>query len=306
MTVALEQLHDNIPVPPQGGTTRRVAAILALLGIVALLVLSERLHGALVGLLAAAQDLAAAYPLLAAAMVVVFSALAAMIAFVSSWAVLPFAVFNWGATGALLLLWMGWILGGVGTYAIGRFIGRPAVRRLASPAVVARYERRISQRSSFGLIFLLQLGLPSEIPGYLLGVVRYPFFWFIAALSITTLIHGITSVLLGAGLVERRASLVIGVAAIMIALTLSAAYAVRRRLGGDRHTTRATPSAANQDTSTATPTDVTSNGVSDTVPSHEPTAGTARTSTCSARLPTTARWSARLLRNLPPWERRAG
>jgi len=209
---------------------RRLVALASLVAGVAVLVLSEPVHDVVLRVLGYAHTLAAGNLWLAAAVVVTFAALGAMIAFVSSWIVLPFAVYTWGPVQALLLLWLGWLLGGVATYSVGRFIGRPAVGWLASPNVLAQYEKRISRRSTFGLILLLQLGLPSEIPGYVLGLVRYPFGWYLAALSLAELLHGIPAVYLGAGLVERQAALVVGVVAVMIALTLVAAYGLRRRL----------------------------------------------------------------------------
>ena len=209
---------------------RRLVAIAALVAVVAPLIFSERVHDAVLRVLGTAQALAAGNLWLAAALVVTFAALGAVIAFVSSWIVLPFAVYTWGPVQALLLLWLGWLLGGVATYSIGRFIGRPAVGWLASPNVLAQYEERISHRSTFGLILLLQLGLPSEIPGYVLGLVRYPFGWYLTALAVAELLHGIPAVYLGAGLVERQAALVVTFVALMITLTLAAAYGLRRRL----------------------------------------------------------------------------
>jgi uncharacterized membrane protein YdjX (TVP38/TMEM64 family) len=209
---------------------RRLAAIPVLGAVVALLVLSERVHKALVAVLSSANDLAAGHTVAAAGLVVLFAAVAAMVAFVSSWIVVPFAVFTWGPLPTLALLWFGWLLGGAASYAIGRFIGRPAVGWITSPALLEKYERRISHRSTFGLILLLQLGLPSEIPGYLLGLVRYPFAWYLAALGIAELVHGIPAVFLGTGLVERRVGVVVVVAAGLIVLTLAAAWALRGRL----------------------------------------------------------------------------
>ena len=209
---------------------RRLAAIPILIAVVTLLVLSDRVHHLLLAVLQTAQDVAVAYPWAAAGLVVLFAALGAMLAFVSSWLVLPFAVFTWGPVQALLLLWCGWLLGGVTSYAIGRYVGRPAVGWLASLEVLAQYEQRVSHRSTFGLILLLQLGLPSELPGYLLGVVRYPFAWYVLALGTAELVHGLPAVLLGAGLLERRPAFVAAVVAIMVFLTLSAAYGLRRRL----------------------------------------------------------------------------
>jgi uncharacterized membrane protein YdjX (TVP38/TMEM64 family) len=209
---------------------RRLAASSILIAVVTLLILSDGVHHLLLSVLRTAQDVAVAYPWAAAGLVVLFAAIGAMVAFVSSWLVLPFAVFTWGPVQALLLLWLGWFLGGITCYALGRFIGRPAVGWLAKPEILAQYEQRVSHRSTFGLILLLQLGLPSEIPGYLLGLVRYPFGWYVVALSLAELVHGVPAVLLGAGLLERRTAFVAVVVAVMVVLTLSAAYGLRRRL----------------------------------------------------------------------------
>ena len=208
---------------------RRLVAIPVLVVVVALLLLSERVHDALIVVLGQAQGVAADHVWVAAALVVTFAAAGAMVAFVSSWVVVPFAVYTWGFTQALLLLWMGWLVGGIASYAIGRFLGRPAVSWLAAADVLERYERRVSHRSTFGLILLLQLGVPSEIPGYLLGLVRYPFAWYVLALGAAELVHGIPAVLLGAGLVERHSWLVAAIAAVMIIVTLAAAHGLRRR-----------------------------------------------------------------------------
>ena len=208
---------------------RRLVAIPVLVVVVVLLVVSERVHDILLDILGRAHVVAAGHAWAAGALVVTFAAVGAMVAFVSSWVVLPFAVYTWGFTRALLLLWIGWLLGGIASYAIGRFLGRPAVSWLAAADVLERYERRVSHRSTFGLILLLQLGVPSEIPGYLLGLVRYPFAWYVVALGAAELVHGIPAVLLGAGLVERHSWLVAAIVAVMIAVTLAAAHGLRRR-----------------------------------------------------------------------------
>lgn len=222
---------------------RRLAAIPVLIAVVAVVALSDGVHQALVAVLQTAQQLAAGHPAAAAGLVVLFAALAAMIAFVSSWVVVPFAVFTWGWVPALALLWSGWLLGGAASYAVGRFVGRPAVGWLTSPAVLDRYEQRISHRSTFGLILLLQLGLPSEIPGYLLGLVRYPFAWYLAALGLAELVHGIPAVFLGTGLVERQTGVVVAVAVGLVVLTVGAAYGLRRQLAREELEVRETTAA---------------------------------------------------------------
>lgn len=213
---------------------RRLWAIPVLAVVVAALLLSDRVHEALLGVLATAQRLAEGHGVLAAALVVLFAALAAMLAFVSSGVIVPFAVYTWGTLPALVLLWAGWLVGGATAYVIGRFIGRPAIGWITSPSLLETYERRLSHRSTFGLILLLQLALPSELPGYLLGLIRYPFGWYFAALAIAELVHGLPAVLLGASVVERRTIVVVAIAAAWTLFTLGAAYGLQRRLRAER------------------------------------------------------------------------
>lgn len=211
---------------------------LLLLGLVALLVViamfSRGAHAALLGLLSSAQSLAVDHPIAAAVLALLFAAASAMLVFVSTAAIAPFLVYTWGPTVALLLLWSGWLLGGACSYAIGRFLGRPVVERLASPRLLERYEQWITARMPFGLVVLFQLALPSEIPGYLLGLVRYPFSRFLLALGLAELPYGLATVLLGTGLVERRLGLLIPVGAAAALLSVGAFHLLHRRLAVPR------------------------------------------------------------------------
>jgi uncharacterized membrane protein YdjX (TVP38/TMEM64 family) len=193
-------------------------------------VLLKGAHAALLHLLGAAQSLAVDHPVAAAILALLFAAASAMLVFVSSAAIAPFLVYTWGPAVALLILWSGWLLGGACSYAIGRFLGRPAVRWLASPRMVERYERDITARMPFGLVLLFQLALPSEVPGYLLGVARYPFPRYLLALALAELPYGIATVLLGAGVVERRLGLLIPVGAAAALLSVGAFTLLHRRV----------------------------------------------------------------------------
>jgi uncharacterized membrane protein YdjX (TVP38/TMEM64 family) len=198
---------------------RRVAIGALLLGVILLLLASRGLHATLLHVLDAAESLAGEHPVWAAALVVLFCALAAMLVFVSSWLVVPLAVYTWGPLTALGLLWAGWLLGGVLAYSIGRFLGRPAVRRLASTTLLDRYEDRVTHRTPFGFVVLFQLALPSEVPGYLLGLVRYPFVRYLAALGLVELAYGLATVALGAGVIARRTLPIVAAAAGFVLLT---------------------------------------------------------------------------------------
>ncbi len=212
-----------------------VAALLLLL--VALILVSEGAHRGVLRGLEAAERIAAVQPALAMALIVAFSALAAMLAFISSWVLVPFAVFTWGPAVALVLLWSGWLLGGAASYAIGRFLGRPAVHWLVPTDLVARYEERFARSMPFHVVLLVQLSLPSEIPGYLLGVVRYSFVRYVAALGLVELAYGLATIYLGEGVLERRiVPILVGVTALAL-VTVWAAYTLRGRLA---HTGRFT------------------------------------------------------------------
>jgi uncharacterized membrane protein YdjX (TVP38/TMEM64 family) len=219
--------------PLRGGPTwRRVLLALLLAGAAAVLVLSDTLHAALMGLLVVTERAIASSPVAGAACFVAFSALSGMIAFVSSAVVVPVAVHAWGPIGATLLLWAGWILGGACTFALGRFLGRPLAGRLA-PRWLARYERVVTRDAPFGLVALFQLAAPSEVPGYFLGVVRYSFPRYIAVVALGELPYAVGTVILGDSFLERRLLPFLLLGALAVATSAWAYARLRRRLGGD-------------------------------------------------------------------------
>ena len=135
---------------------------------------------------------------------VVASALSAILAFFSSAIIVPAAVHAWGAPLTMLLLWTGWTVGGMGTYAVGRWLGRPVVKAMISEATLDQFEHRITTRAPFGLVLLFQFALPSEVPGSVLGLVRYSFAKYMAALTITELPYAVGTVYLGESFLEQR------------------------------------------------------------------------------------------------------
>ena len=207
------------------------AFLVALLAFVAF---SETGYTTLLRALATIEGIAATHPGWAAGLVVLFAAVAAMVAFLSSWLIVPFAVYTWGTAGALLLLWVGWLVGGVASYAMGRFLGRPVIQWLGFAPLLARYEERVSRRSPLALVFLFQLALPSEVRGQLFGFVRYGFGRYLLTFGLAELAHGIATVFLGAGVVERRITLVLAIASALVLLTVWASYALHRCLAGER------------------------------------------------------------------------
>jgi uncharacterized membrane protein YdjX (TVP38/TMEM64 family) len=210
---------------------RRVLLLLLLLGALVLLAISEPFQSLLSRFLSAAGPVIKAHPFWGAALFILLSALSAMLAFFSSAVLVPVAVHTWGEAACVFLLWTGWILGGVCAYGIARFWGRPVVRRLASSELLARYEERISQRSSFGLVLLFQLAVPSEIPGYVLGLARYGLRRYLLVLAVAELPYAVGTVYLGSSLLERRTVVLLVLGALGILFSAWALHTLRKRLG---------------------------------------------------------------------------
>lgn len=198
--------------------------------LLAFLVFSEAAHATLLRVLDGVNGIAAVHAGLAAVLVVLFSALAAMVAFISSWLVVPVAVHTWGTWGGLLLIWGGWVLGGAVSYVIGKKFGAPAARWLGFSPQLARYQEWVSHRTPFALAFLFQLALPSEIRGYLFGLGRYPFGRYLLSLALAELPFGVGTVYLGRGVVERRVTMVVVMFLGLAVLSVWAFRALHQRL----------------------------------------------------------------------------
>ncbi len=98
-----------------------------------------------------------------------------MFLFFSSVLVVPVAVSVWGGLVTTALLLAGWILGAIFSYILGRYAGYPILKYFISSRKLDYYHNLFSENSSFLLVFLLRFTLPSEIPGYVLGLLRFNF-----------------------------------------------------------------------------------------------------------------------------------
>jgi len=211
-------------------TKRRVIVIILLAAGLALVTSFAQLHAWLISLLPAAQAIIRERAVLGVVVFVVFAALSAMLAFVSSAVIVPVGVYVWGKAASMLLLWVGWILGGVTAYTLSRYFGRAVVQVLLPQPLIERYENLIPRRAPFGFVLLLQLALPSEVPGYLLGLMRYHFWRYIAAVALAELPYAVATVYLGAGFIERRTYLLIGVGVAVALFAGLALHALHRQI----------------------------------------------------------------------------
>lgn len=191
---------------------------------------SESLHAALLEVLAASKEIINEHSAAGAALFVLLAAVSAMFAFVSVAVLAPAAVYAWGEPLSMLLLWGGWIIGGAAAYALARFFGRRVVEWASAGAALHRLEKHVRPDAPFGFVLLFQLALPSEIPGYVLGLVRYRFPKYVAALALGELPYAVATIYIGSSFVEAQSALMLALGVALAALSVGAFYVLRKRL----------------------------------------------------------------------------
>ena len=209
---------------------RRRFLIVGMLIIVAgLIAASDTLHDKTEAIIFWTEGLIAQAPLLGMLVFLLLAMLSAMVAFFSSALLAPVAVYAWGKAGCLALLWCGWFLGGVVSFCIGRFFGRSVVSMIIGEEKLASWESQVSERTRFVHILFFQAVVPSEIPGYVLGMLRYRFLLYLTALGITEMPYAIATVYLGESFLRRESMvfILVGIGALVLAAFL---FQIRRRL----------------------------------------------------------------------------
>lgn len=207
-------------------------AVLVLLGLALLTLLlsmdapNELLHR----VLAAAEPVIAAHPLIGGVVFLVLSAASAMLAFFSSALLVPVAVYAWGKGLTIALLWLGWWLGGVSAYWVGRLFRRPLVHSKRAAKLVDFYADKVPAQAHFPVVLLLQFALPSEVPGYLCGLLGVRFRIYAGALAIAEVPYAVGTVLAGESVVQRQGWWLVVLGVIAVLLSLFAAYRLHKAL----------------------------------------------------------------------------
>ncbi len=221
--------NGNLALPTLASVKRRALLLVLLALVVAGVAYSDTLHGILLQLFVQTEGIIRSRPLLGPVLFVLLAAASAMLAFFSSAAIVPVGILAWGHAITVLLLWLGWTFGGVLSFSVSLFLGRQVVYAIASRALLERYERLLSHQPPFGLVLLLQLALPSEVPGYLLGLIRYPFWKYLAALLLAEFPYALATVYLGSSFLERRTVPFLLLALLLAGASIWAFAALHRR-----------------------------------------------------------------------------
>ena len=199
---------------------RHIVTVGLLIVAAGLISASETLHDKADTLIVWAESVIELSPHIGMAVFVLIAMLSAMLAFLSSAVFVPVAVYTWGAGVTFILLWAGWLLGGVVSFCIGRFLGRRVAAILIGEEKLAGWQSQLTQRSRFIHILLFQAVLPSEIPGYVLGILRYRFSLYLTALAITELPYVIGVIYLGESFLSGEGTIIIvlGIAVVVLGI----------------------------------------------------------------------------------------
>lgn len=209
----------------------RALALVLAFAVIAALLSVDALYAWLQRMLSSAEPLIGAYPGWGGLLFVLLSALSAMLAFFSSAVLVPAAVYVWGKPVTVALLWLGWLLGGMCAYGVAHFLGRPLMASLGSKKVAAFYRQRLTSQVGLPVVFLLQLGLPSEIPGYLCGLLRVRFRVYVTALALVELPYAIGTVWVGESILQREGGWLIALGVVAAVVSGYALYLLHKALG---------------------------------------------------------------------------
>ena len=221
---------SETPQEPRGRLWVRAVFVVLVCTSLALLLSFDAVYENLQRLLAAAEPFISRHPYLGAGAFVVLSALSAMLSFFSSAVLLPAAVFAWGHTLTFMLLWLGWLLGGLCTYALGRGLRGPKQVASKAPGQLEYLVRRVAGQVTFPMILLLCLALPSEVPGYLSGYLGVRLRTYFTALALAELPYAIGAVMLGQGVVSRETGWLVGIGVAGAVFSLVALRVLQQRL----------------------------------------------------------------------------
>lgn len=208
----------------------RAAIVLALCVAAALLLSLDSVYVLLRQGLAMLDPLIAAHPVLGAIVFTLLSAVAAVMAFFSSAIMVPSAVLAWGKALTVLLLWIGWLLGGLAMFALGRSLHRPRAKAAKPGGKFAAYLPTSPEALRLPLVLLWQLALPSEIPGYLCGYLGVPFRTYFLALALGELPFALGAVLLGESVVDRKLGVLLAIGAVAATYAYFVYRALHKRM----------------------------------------------------------------------------
>ncbi len=101
---------------------------------------------------------------------VLISALAIVVAPISTLPLIPLATSLWGWIIAGLLSIVGWVIGAQVAFHLARRFGRPLVQRIVSPENISKFENRLPEKNLFWTVTFLRIVVPVDVLSYAVGL----------------------------------------------------------------------------------------------------------------------------------------
>lgn len=162
------------------------------------------------------------------------AAVSALLSPFSSVPLVPIAIIMWGGVLATVFLMSGWIIGHLSSYFIGYYAGHPIAKKFIPFDRINDYSKKLSKKSEFLLILFFRLSMPAEVPGYVLGIVRYGFWKYLLATLIAEFPFAVLTVYGGDAFIKRDLSVIVGVVVIGVSMILLMLYFFRKRIGSKK------------------------------------------------------------------------
>ncbi len=185
-------------------TKRRIALTLSFAFIGFLVWSSVTFQGVLSHYLPLFENLARNNPILSIVVFIALGTLSTMLSSFSSVPLVPVAVLVWGNWLTAVLLFIGWTAGDVLSYWVAYWAGNPVFRRLVPFEKIGYYQKKIPPDAEFKLVFFFIMSMPSEIPGYTLGTLRYNFKRYFLITALGELVWSPLTAFAGRALVEKN------------------------------------------------------------------------------------------------------
>lgn len=205
---------------------KRIVLLGAIIIVAVLIVNTDVLYEKSEEIIVFAENVISKFPIFGMLLFVLLAMASAMLAFYSSAILVPIGVYTWGTTVCFILLWIGWLFGGILSFIIGRYLGRPVTSKIIGETRISNFEEKLTRHAKFIHILLFQAALPSEIPGYVLGTLHYRFLLYLIALAVTELPYALGTVYLGSSFLQRNSAvfLVLGIGAVLVSACLYYLY----------------------------------------------------------------------------------
>lgn len=210
-----------------GRSVRFWAGVVAAVCVFAVLVHSDAFTDKVEVVATWAEDLIRDHPLVGALVFFLLSALSALLGAASSVVLVPPATEVWGRVLTFALLWGGWMTGTMIAYWIGGR-ARPLMAKLGVEKELAQFAHFVTKRTKLWLIALFCLAAPTEVAGYLLGSIRYPFAKFVLAMGISEAVFAVGVIVAGESLLDANPLVLLSAGLALIAVAVGAGLVFRK------------------------------------------------------------------------------